>query len=177
MNSITTSTTTTSSRSRRLTTITEEVLSTFLGLIHTVSSSSSLTTTDPTKTRILYPGSAMIARLLGRAQDSMLLYEKSSEQCELLTHTIRNNIPNITNTTTQESRIAIRNADGYTGLLEYSQYTSALPRGLIFIDPPYQYGSDTERIVHVIQRLKQVSLAVRTARDLVPHVPRFPRQK
>ena len=59
-----------------------------------------------------------------------------------------------TNTTTQESRIAIRNADGYTGLLEYSQYTSALPRGLIFIDPPYQYGSDTERIVHVIQRLK-----------------------
>jgi len=59
-----------------------------------------------------------------------------------------------TNTTTQESRISIRNADGYTGLLEYSQYTSALPRGLIFIDPPYQYGSDTERIVDVIQRLK-----------------------
>mmetsp|Transcript_7912 Transcript_7912/g.12372 ORF Transcript_7912/g.12372 Transcript_7912/m.12372 type:complete len:331 (+) Transcript_7912:24-1016(+) len=92
---------------------------------------------------LTYPGSSLISKTLCRPHDSMLLFEKSQNQFDMLTENFR----------IEEGNITIKNEDGYRGLATHAKYTPNLPRGLVFCDPPYQYGSDTDQAVRLVQHL------------------------
>mmetsp|Transcript_20498 Transcript_20498/g.33981 ORF Transcript_20498/g.33981 Transcript_20498/m.33981 type:complete len:387 (+) Transcript_20498:71-1231(+) len=96
----------------------------------------------------VYPGSPMIAKTLCRSQDTLLLFEKARDQFDLL----RNNMNDDNDASSSSSDI--RNDNGYKGLADYAEYTTNLPRALVFCDPPYQYGSDTDQIVPLVHHLQ-----------------------
>lgn len=89
---------------------------------------------------LIYPGSPKIAQELLRSQDSMLLFEKSNEQCNLLRINLNSNATILMN-------------DGYKGLANYARSAKHTPRAIIFIDPPYQFGSDTDQITRLVKHL------------------------
>lgn len=95
------------------------------------------------ETSLSYPGSAIISKYLCRAHDSILLFEKFQQQFDILTENVQ----------IKEGNITCKNEDGYQGLATYAKYTQNLPRGLIFCDPPYQYGSDTDQAVRLVEYL------------------------
>eukprot|EP00546_Thalassionema_frauenfeldii_P020350 CAMPEP_0178898588 /NCGR_PEP_ID=MMETSP0786-20121207/2422_1 /TAXON_ID=186022 /ORGANISM="Thalassionema frauenfeldii, Strain CCMP 1798" /LENGTH=301 /DNA_ID=CAMNT_0020569339 /DNA_START=129 /DNA_END=1034 /DNA_ORIENTATION=+ len=92
---------------------------------------------------LIYPGSTIIAKSFCRPQDSLLLFEKFNDQFDTLTKNIQG----------EEDKIMIENDDGYQALATYAKQTPNLPRGLVFCDPPYQYGSDTDQAVRLVQHL------------------------
>jgi 23S rRNA (adenine2030-N6)-methyltransferase len=85
---------------------------------------------------LIYPGSPKIAQELLRPQDSMLLFEKSEEQCSLLRTNLNSNATIIMN-------------DGYKGLANHARAAKSPPRAIVFMDPPYQFGSDTDQIARL----------------------------
>jgi 23S rRNA (adenine2030-N6)-methyltransferase len=89
----------------------------------------------------IYPGSPMIAKTLSRSQDTHLLFEKARDQFDLL------------NTNIEHMDGEILNEDGYKGLAYYAEGKKGLPRALVFLDPPYQYGSDTDQICQMVKHL------------------------
>ena len=98
----------------------------------------------------VYPGSPMIAKELCRSQDSMLLFEKAQDIFDLLSNNINN-----------DATIIMQ--DGYKGLADHAWNTKSLPRALVFIDPPYQDGSDTDQAARVVKHLSKHWQSARVA--------------
>jgi 23S rRNA (adenine2030-N6)-methyltransferase len=98
-----------------------------------------MTKGDDDSSASIYPGSPMIAKTLSRSQDTHLLFEKARDQFDLLNKNMEHG--------------EIRNEDGYKGLAYYAEGKKGLPRALVFVDPPYQYGSDTDQICQMVKHL------------------------
>lgn len=98
----------------------------------------------------VYPGSPLIAKNLSRPQDTFILFEKARDQYDLL----GNNI---------DIEEQILNQDGYQGLADYAEFNKGLPRALVFVDPPYQYGSDTDQASRLVKHLKRHWKSARVA--------------
>jgi len=134
--------------------------------------------------QLLYPGSPLFATslLLGLFSNnetkliqghSLLLYEKADLQYQRLQQHLgvflAGNSNNETNATVSTD---IRCENGYSGLSQYASSSSSslnatsTSRALVFIDPPYQYGSDTEQIVALCRDL---SYHWRSARIIIWH--------
>ncbi|KAI2510396.1 Methylates adenine of 23S rRNA [Fragilaria crotonensis] len=109
---------------------------------------------------LIYPGSPMIAKELCRSQDTMLLFERAHDQFDRLCNVLKQQE---VDTNDAHDRTTICMTDGYVGLAEYSRYTKQLPRALVFIDPPYQFGSDTDQIVRLVRHLQQHWKSARVA--------------
>ncbi|CAJ1966123.1 unnamed protein product [Cylindrotheca closterium] len=92
-----------------------------------------------------YPGSPMIASALCREQDSLLLCEKETEQFQLLqSRMLMDGEDNHNN-----DRVILLQENGYKALKRFENLQSN-KRALIFIDPPYQMGSDSEQIASLV---------------------------
>ena len=106
---------------------------------------------------LIYPGSPLFAASLlvsnQQTQDhTMILYEKAPSQYELLQNHLNGFLSSEGNDIPIQLKINLDN--GYAGLSKYAASTPSLPpRTLILIDPPYQYGSDTDQIVTLCQTL------------------------
>lgn len=103
---------------------------------------------------LIYPGSPMIAKETCREQDSFLLFEKARDQFDLLLDKVD---------FVEGSRTQVLNDDGYQGLSDYAYATSNLPRSLVFIDPPYQYGSDNDQAAQLVKDLSRHWRSARVA--------------
>ena len=108
---------------------------------------------------LAYPGSPSIANQLCRPQDSLLLFERAQEPFQQLCSHLLDSIP-IRNQGSdpilaKNARISISHDDGYIGLEQYARSTPKLPRALVFIDPPFQFGSDAQQMVRLVQQLHQ----------------------
>ena len=119
---------------------------------------------------LIYPGSPLFAASLlqqhiadgshGGAtkipQHSLLLYEKAESQYQQLKTLVE------TKQINKDLSVTIHCDNGYTGLTHYIQTTrNPSGRALIMIDPPYQYGSDTDQIVALCEQLQQHWCAAR----------------
>ncbi|CAB9513607.1 protein involved in catabolism of external DNA [Seminavis robusta] len=114
-------------------------------------------------TRLIYPGSPLFAASLlakqqspqtSTIQHSMHLYEKFPAPLDLLRHHLDEYLAATSNSNSIDTFLHCD--DGYKGLTKYAQSTSSLPpRALILLDPPYQYGSDTDQIVATCRALRQ----------------------
>lgn len=97
-----------------------------------------------------YPGSPLVAVSQCRPQDTVVLCEFAADQHELLTSVmtevaqIHRNLPTI----------KIHLADGYKALQQKRGVATPERRGLVFVDPPYSYGSDTQRAVALAVHLR-----------------------
>lgn len=100
---------------------------------------------------LIYPGSPMIAKEACRNQDSFLLFEKARDQFDLLLDKV------------DFEGTQVFNDDGYQGLSDYAYTTSNLPRSLVFVDPPYQYGSDNEQAARLVKVLSRHWRSARVA--------------
>lgn len=109
------------------------------------------------KEEIIYPGSPMIALELCRDQDSLLFCEKEEEQFELLQSRLRNSQP-----VGHDDRIVLLQENGYKALKRFENL-QANKRGLVFIDPPYQMGSDSEQIASLVGFLQRHWRSARVA--------------
>ena len=89
-----------------------------------------------------YLGSPMIAQTLCRSQDSLILCENAPDQYRLLEESIGD-----------DSRATLLLDDGYKALAR-KDVRQPQHRALVFIDPPYQFGSDTERIAALVGELR-----------------------
>jgi len=92
----------------------------------------------------IYPGSPMIASALCRDQDSLLFCEKEAEQFELLQNRLN----------ADNDQITLLQENGYIALKRFENLHSS-KRALIFIDPPYQMGSDSEQIASLVGFLQR----------------------
>ena len=96
-----------------------------------------------------YVGSAALAALALREGDRGIFFERDSECAAALTDALTR----LGGTFTVEAR------DGYAGTKKLRIST----RGLVFVDPPYQSGSDTDLIAALCGHLKQYWRAARIA--------------
>jgi len=94
----------------------------------------------PDTSEVVYPGSPLIASLLSRKDDSMLLCEKQSDQLVQLQECL--------------PQAQLLHQDGYQALNDYQNLASS-QRALVFIDPPYQFGSDSDQIVRLVGFLQR----------------------
>ena len=94
-----------------------------------------------------YLGSAGLAATQLRPQDGALLFEKSDDIYDILT----SNVPNA----------EVICGDGYSGLAAACRGNKK--RGLVFIDPPYQDGSDTDRSINLLKDIRRHWRAARIA--------------
>ena len=90
----------------------------------------------------LYPGSPLLASSLCRSQDSLILCEKAPEQFRLLQNRIGS-----------DKRATLLQDNGYKALKRFENLRSQ-QRALVFVDPPYQMGSDTEQIASLVKFLQ-----------------------
>jgi len=90
----------------------------------------------------LYPGSPLLASSLCRSQDSLILCEKAPEQFRLLQNRVGN-----------DKRATLLQDNGYKALKRFENLRSQ-QRALVFVDPPYQMGSDTEQIASLVKFLQ-----------------------
>ena len=93
--------------------------------------------------RGMYLGSAALAATQLRPQDDLLLFEKEESVQKLLAENFANTVL----------------GDGYAGL----RATRSQKRALIFVDPPYQLGSDTDQTLQLISHLRTHWKAARIA--------------
>lgn len=100
----------------------------------------------------------MIAKELCRSQDTMLLFERAQDQFDRLCNILKQQKDDDVH-----DRTTICMTDGYVGLADYSRNTKHLPRALVFIDPPYQFGSDTDQIARLVRHLQQHWKSARVA--------------
>ncbi|KAL3942732.1 MAG: hypothetical protein SGBAC_003139 [Bacillariaceae sp.] len=91
----------------------------------------------------IYPGSPMIASSLCREQDSLLLCEKEAEQFQLLQHRM------MSDGDRGVDSLLLLQENGYKALKRFENLQSN-KRALVFIDPPYQMGSDSEQIASLV---------------------------
>lgn len=90
-----------------------------------------------------YPGSPLVARALCRPGDSLFLCERAELEHERLVKAV-GDAPQVTALCT----------DGYKALTNRQTCPQAgKSRALVLVDPPYQYGSDTDQIVRLVQHL------------------------
>lgn len=90
-----------------------------------------------------YPGSPCIAQALCRESDELLLCERAEDQFDRLMQALG-----------RDDRVTALCTDGYKALRDRRQYPQAgKRRALVLIDPPYQFGSDTEQIVRLVGHL------------------------
>ena len=128
-----------------------------LGVSRLLSTSEELPASAAILSRLLtqsggrYLGSPLIASQLCRQQDSLLLCEKAADQCALL----RQNVGD-------DTRVTVQCADGYKALTR-KELCSPQSRALVFMDPPYQMGSDSERATALVKHLRKHWRAARTA--------------
>ena len=112
---------------------------------------------------LIYPGSPWVARELSRSQDTMLLFERAPDQFDRLCDVLEHNNDNDENDDAAIHQTTLRMADGYEGLADYARNTRHLPRALVFIDPPYQFGSDTNQIARLVKHLQHHWKSARVA--------------
>ena len=96
-----------------------------------------------------YVGSAALASLALREGDRGLFFERDSECAAALTDAL----------TRLGADFTVEAGDGYAGPKNLRIST----RGLVFVDPPYQSGSDTDLIAALCGHLKQYWRAARVA--------------
>ena len=96
-----------------------------------------------------YVGSAALAALALREGDRGLFFERDSECAAALTDAL----------TRLGGAFMVEAGDGYAGTKKLRVST----RGLVFVDPPYQSGSDTDLIAALCGHLKQYWRAARVA--------------
>ena len=90
-----------------------------------------------------YPGSPSIAASLCRPCDSLFLCERAADQHALLLQAMGD-----------DARVTALQADGYTATRDRRQCEHVgRSRALILVDPPYQFGSDTEQIARLVAQL------------------------
>eukprot|EP00980_Cylindrotheca_fusiformis_P015709 scaffold4531_cov103-Cylindrotheca_fusiformis.AAC.3 len=87
----------------------------------------------------LYPGSPLIASSICRSQDTLILCEKETEQFLLLQQQLGN-----------DDRVSLIQDNGYKAMKRFDNIKSQ-QRALIFVDPPYQMGSDSEQIASLVK--------------------------
>jgi 23S rRNA (adenine2030-N6)-methyltransferase len=120
-----------------------------------------------------YPGSPWIAKSLCRTQDSLLFCENQPEQLQMLkenllleTHNKRREEEDPTADTaaadTSNNNIRFLCANGYKALKQRENMEPS-QRALIFMDPPYQLGSDTEQICGLVSHLQKYWSSARVA--------------
>lgn len=90
----------------------------------------------------LYPGSPLIAQRLTRPQDSLILCENAPEQHARLAANVG-----------ADSRATVLLDDGYKAV-QRREVATPQRRALVFVDPPYQLGSDTERCAQLVRHLR-----------------------
>lgn len=96
-----------------------------------------------------YVGSAALAALALRDGDRGIFFERDSECAAALTDAL----------TRLGGAFTVEARDGYAGTEKLRIPT----RGLVFVDPPYQSGSDTDLIAALCGHLKQYWRAARVA--------------
>ena len=96
-----------------------------------------------------YVGSAALAALALREGDRGVFFERDSECAAALTGAL----------TRLGGTFTVEAGDGYAGTKKLRIST----RGLVFVDPPYQSGSDTDLIAALCGHLKQYWRAARVA--------------
>ena len=96
-----------------------------------------------------YVGSAALAALALREGDRGIFFERDSECAAALTDAL----------TRFGADFTVEARDGYAGTRQLRVST----RGLVFVDPPYQSGSDTDLIAALCGHLKQYWRAARIA--------------
>lgn len=100
-----------------------------------------------------YPGSPLIAQALCRPSDELVLVERAEDQYERLVRAVGN-----------DGRVTSLNGDGYKALRDRQACPQAgKRRALVLIDPPYQYGSDTEQIARLVQHMAKHWRSARVA--------------
>jgi 23S rRNA (adenine2030-N6)-methyltransferase len=90
----------------------------------------------------LYPGSPLVASSLCRSQDSLILCEKEPKQFQLLQSHLG-----------KDKRATLLQENGYRAMKRFENLRSE-QRALVFIDPPYQMGSDSEQIASLVTFLR-----------------------
>lgn len=98
-----------------------------------------------------YPGSPHIAASLCRPGDSLVLCERAEDQHMLLCDSIG-----------EDPRASVLRADGYAALRDRSVCDPG-KRALVMMDPPYQLGSDTERVASLVGHMGRHWRAARIA--------------
>ena len=96
-----------------------------------------------------YCGSAALAALALRDGDRVIFFERDSECAAALTDAL----------TRLGADFTVEARDGYAGTRQLRIST----RGLVFVDPPYQSGSDTDLIAALCGHLKRYWRAARVA--------------
>ena len=96
-----------------------------------------------------YVGSAALAALALREGDRGIFFERDSECAAALTDAL----------TRLGADFTVEARDGYAG----TKMLRIPTRGLVFVDPPYQSGSDTDLIAALCGHLKQYWRAARVA--------------
>ena len=96
-----------------------------------------------------YVGSAALAALALREGDRGVFFERDSEFAAALTDAL----------TRLGGKFTVEARDGYAGTKKLRVST----RGLVFVDPPYQSGSDTDLIAALCGHLKQYWRAAHVA--------------
>ena len=98
-----------------------------------------------------YPGSPLVAASLCRPQDSLALCELMEDQHALLTSALESALPPPPIGPAATAHLA----DGYRALSKLKgEVATPSRRGLVLIDPPYSYGSDTQRAVALAKHLR-----------------------
>ena len=90
----------------------------------------------------VYLGSPRIAQTLCRPHDSLILCENAPDQFKLLEKSVGG-----------DARATLLLDDGYKALAR-KEVRRPQQRALVFIDPPYQMGGDTERIAALVGALR-----------------------
>ena len=96
-----------------------------------------------------YVGSAALAALALREGDRGIFFERDSDCAAALTDAL----------TRLGADFTVEARDGYAGTKKLRVST----RGLVFVDPPYQSGSDTDLIAALLGHLKKYWRAARVA--------------
>ncbi|KAJ1459119.1 S-adenosyl-L-methionine-dependent methyltransferase [Pelagophyceae sp. CCMP2097] len=118
------------------------------------------TQTSTSLDRQVYLGSAAVARCMLRAGDHALCFERSNEVHGVLSEHMDQLTAALGGA--EDPRCLVRCEDGWAGLRLASQALSA-QRGLVFVDPPYQDGSDTDQSVKMLKHLRKTWRSARVA--------------
>ncbi len=118
-----------------------------------------------------YPGSPRIARLLGRPQDRLELWEQHPAECAALREAFKG-----------EARVTVHEADGYGAMK--ACLPGAERRALVLVDPPFEdpgeWSALTRALGEGLNRAPSATLAVwypLTARSQAEGLPAWLRQR
>jgi 23S rRNA (adenine2030-N6)-methyltransferase len=99
-----------------------------------------------------YPGSPLVAASQCRPQDALALCELADDQHARLCAALEQWTPHAT---AEAMAMEAHLVDGYKALTKkHGGVATPDRRGLVFIDPPYSYGSDTQRATALARHLR-----------------------